>query len=145
MPHDPKTITPSGKTYAEIEADQTRYVIEANAILASLRQYGCRWWDYSVSHRTFKLIVGDALARTPNVLVVLSACDHISGPVSWPAQQLRVIFEIDRKQDQAWLFILQDDSVQFKAVAGAFGWRKDFDLLAPSSPTQPELVIDPQE
>jgi len=126
--YDPNTITPCGKTYGEIDADEARYVAAANDALASLRERGCRWWNYSVSHCTFELVIGDPLARYPNLVICLAACDHISGPVGWANQQLRVIWDNDRERNKPWVFTLRDDSVHFKAVGGVFGWRRNFDL-----------------
>ena len=59
----------------------------------------------------------------------LAACERISGPVSWANQQLRVGWDNDRERDEEWVFTLQDDSVNFKAVGGLFCWRRDYDLV----------------
>lgn len=128
MPYDPNFVTPCGKTYAEIDADEARYVEAANDALNSLREWGCRWWNYTVSHRTFEMVVGDPLARESNLVLCLAACDQISGPVSWTKQQLRVIWDNDRERDKPWAFTLEDDSVKFRAVGGVFSWRRDYDL-----------------
>jgi hypothetical protein len=129
VPFDPNTVTPCGKTFAQIDADQGRRVAEANDALSSLRGHGGLWWRYMVSHSTFSLVVGDPMARDGNVVITLAACEAIAGPVSWPNQQLRVEWENDREQDKPWVFTLRDDSVGFKAVAGVFGYKRDVDLL----------------
>jgi hypothetical protein len=130
MAHDPNQMTPSGLTYAQIDAREAVYVSGANNALDELRGLGCRWWSYSVSHRTFEIVVGDPLARTTNLVTSLAACEQITGPVDWPGQQLKVIWHNDREAEQAWMFVLEDVSVGFRAVGGVFGWRRRYDLLA---------------
>jgi hypothetical protein len=77
---DPNQITPCGKTYAEIDAEEAEYVRAANEALTSMRSQGARWWYYSVSHCSFELVVGDPLGKG-NLVLLLTACDFISGPV----------------------------------------------------------------
>jgi len=128
--YDPNFVTPCGKTYAEIDAEQARTIAMANDALGSLRNLGCRWWVYSVSHCTLELVIGDPLARETNLVICLGGCDHITGPVDWEKQQLRVtLLDYDPSQRHVpRTFILQDDSVGFKAVGHVFGWRRDFDI-----------------
>jgi hypothetical protein len=130
MPVDLNTVTPSGKTFAEIDADEARYVAGANDALALLRECGGRWWRYMVSHRTFQLVVGDPMARGGNLVIELSACESISGPVSWENQRLMVLWENNREMGKGWLFTLRDESAGFTAVARTFGWQRNVDLLA---------------
>jgi hypothetical protein len=128
MPYNQDFVTPCGKTYAQIDADEAQYIAAVNEALDSLRGRGCRWWNYMVSHQTLELVVGDPLARESNLVLCLAACGHISGPVSWEKHQLRVTWDNDRQRDKAWVFTVHDDSVKFKAVGGVFSWRRDYDL-----------------
>src|SRR4051812_37692932 len=122
-------MSPSGKTYAQIDADEAEYVRAANEALASLRGQGARRWYYSVLHRSFELVVGDAQGRG-NLVLLLTACERLGRPVDWPDQQSAVVWHCDREcQHKPWEFILQDESAAFRAVAGTFGWRRDYDLV----------------
>lgn len=128
MPFDPNLVTPAGKTYAEIDASQARDVAAANEALALLRGLGCRWWSYSLSHRTFELVIGDPVAGGPNLVISLADCDRIGGPVSWADQQLRVTWDNGRERNEGWKFTLRDDAADFVAIGGVFRWRRDFDI-----------------
>ncbi len=129
MPFDPNEVTPCVKTYAQIDADESEYVQAGNHALDSMRHLGARWWYYSVSHRSFEMVVGDPLGNG-NLVLILTACDFISGPVSWPNQQLTVLWDCDRERPhKAWEFILEDKAVGFRAVASTFGWRRDYNLV----------------
>jgi len=45
-------------------------------------------------------------------------------------QQIEVVWNCDRTKIQGtWEFILKDESSGFKAIAGGFSWRKNFNLL----------------
>jgi hypothetical protein len=121
-------MTSSGLTYGQIGAKQAEYVRDANGALTELRDRGCRWWLYSVSHCTFEVVVGEPQTRE-NVVISLAACDHIAGPVEWSNQRLRVVFHNNRKAEKPWLFVLEDESVGFKAVGSVFGWCRGYDLL----------------
>lgn len=128
MVFDSNELTPCGLTYAQIDAKQAEDVRGANDALAELRDRGSRWWRYFVSHATFEVVIGEPHAHD-NMVITLAACDHIAGPVGWPNQRLRVVWHNDREADKAWVFVLEDESVGFKAVGGVFGWRRGFDLL----------------
>jgi hypothetical protein len=124
---DPNEITAIGKTYAEIDAEQAAYVRAANDALASARGQGVRWWRFMVSHYTFELVVGDAAGKD-NVVLCLAACRNIAGPVCWSNQQLVVIWHND-PVERNWNYILSDDTVGFRAEAGVFSWKRNYDLL----------------
>lgn len=129
MPFDPNQVTPCGKTYAQIDADEAEYVQAANDALSSMRHLGARWWYYSVSHCSFEMVVGNPVGKG-NLVLILTACDVIGGPVSWSNQQLVVVWNCDRERShQAWEFVLEDKSVGFRAVAGTFGWQREYDLV----------------
>ena len=101
----------------------------ANEVLASMRDKDARWWRYSVSHRTFELVVGDPEGNG-NIVLCLSVCDYIAGPVQWPSQRLQVILDHDRSlKTGSGVFVLQDEMVGFKVQAMTFLWQKDFNLL----------------
>jgi hypothetical protein len=40
-----------------------------------------------------------------------------------------VIWHNNREANKAWVFVLEDESVGFKAIGGVFGWRRGYDLL----------------
>ncbi|MCE9566048.1 MAG: hypothetical protein K8U57_28850 [Planctomycetes bacterium] len=140
MAFDPNQMTPCGQTYDQIDTEQAKYVQGANDALVELQDRGCRWWLYSVSHRTFEVVVGDPHARD-NLVITLAACDHIAGPVGWPKQRLRVVWHNDRDADKAWVFVLEDESVGFKAAGGVFGWRRGYDLLEYGSLNMPRTNV----
>ncbi|HEY1189157.1 MAG TPA: hypothetical protein VGE74_15995 [Gemmata sp.] len=125
---DPNEVTPCGLTCAQIDAKQAEYVRGANDALAELRDRGCRWWRYFVSHGTFEVVIGEPHAHD-NMVITLAASDHIAGPVGWPNQRLRVVWHNDREAGKDWVFVLEDESVGFKAVGKVFGWRRGYDLL----------------
>jgi hypothetical protein len=104
-----------------------RSVAELNEALEALRACGCRWWSYSVSHRTLEIVIGDAMARGGNLVIALNSCERIGGPVSWQSQQLRVRFE--PTAGITWTFSLQDGSAGFEAVGHLLKWRRDYDLV----------------
>jgi hypothetical protein len=117
------------KNYEEIDREEAVYVRAANDALASMRDEGARWWSYIVSHSTFELVVGDPLGKD-NLVLCLTACEYISGPVSWSPQKLEVIWHCDRsKNSGAWRFVLQDESVGFKVEAFTFAWRKNYNMV----------------
>jgi hypothetical protein len=98
-------------------------VCAANAALSSMRNKGARWWSFSVSHRTFDLVVGEPLG-TDNVVLCLPACEYLAGPVRWPNQQIEVLIAPGSKA-----IIIQDCSVGFRAEgAGLFLWRRNYDI-----------------
>jgi hypothetical protein len=106
------------------------YVAEANEALASMRSSGARWWHYLVSHCTFELIIGDPSGKD-NLVLSLSACERLAGPIEWPNQQIHVNLEFEpdhlggnRK------YTLQDDSEAFSAVARVFRWARNYDIFA---------------
>jgi hypothetical protein len=130
MAFDPNQLTPSGKTYAQIDAEQSEYVRAANAILASLRDKGARWSSYSASHSTFEMLVGEPYAED-NIVLSLPACEHVAGLVQWPAQQIEVVWRCDREcPTRPWEFEIRDEAVGFRAVGLVFRWRRGHDLWA---------------
>jgi len=86
-----------------------------------------RWWLYSVSHRTFEFVVGDP-SGSDNVVISVAACSHIAGPVGWPNQRLRIIWHNDRESGRAWVSVLEDEAVGFKAVGATLIWKRGWDL-----------------
>ena len=125
--HDPNTVAPNGKTYAEIDAEQEVYVASANAALDSLRSVGARWWKYSAGHHVFELLVGDSSGRG-NLVIALSACEWIAGPVSWPNRNVRVRWRNNRTSGGGWDFVVEDTEVGFEARAPDFMWAQDYDI-----------------
>jgi hypothetical protein len=124
---NPDQMTPIGKTFAEIDAEHATYVKAANEALASARGQRSRWWSFMVSHCTFELVVGDAEGKD-NIVLCLAGCRNISGPVSWPNQQLKVVWHND-SVERRWDYILSDETVGFCAEAGVLRWERNYDLL----------------
>ncbi|HEV8159255.1 MAG TPA: hypothetical protein VGP58_09500 [Pyrinomonadaceae bacterium] len=117
------------RSYEQIDREKEAYVTAANKALSKMRDKSARWWNYSFSHSTFDLVVGDPQGNE-NILLSLAACEYLAGAMDWNEQQIEVIFKCDRtKQQRVWNFILQDESAGFKAIAGVFEWRKNFNLL----------------
>jgi hypothetical protein len=130
MAVDRDRVTPSGKTYARIDAEQMEYVRAANAALASVRDKGACWSSYWASHSTFEMLVGEPYAED-NVVLSMPACESLAGPVRWPAQQIEVVFRCDRESEsRAWEFEIRDEAVGFRAVGEVFRWRRGHDLWA---------------
>jgi hypothetical protein len=130
MAFDPNRITPSGKTYAQIDAEQSEYVRAANAILASMRDKGACWSSYSPSHNTFEMLVGKPYAED-NIVLSMPACEYVAGPVQWTSQQIEIVWRCDRESPtRAWEFEIRDEVVGFRAVGLVFRWRRGHDLWA---------------
>ena len=81
--------------FSEIDRKEGEYIRDANDTLASMRDKRTKWWEYSVSPRQFTLVVGDATGRD-NIVLWLSGCKNISGPVFWENQNLEIIWRCDR-------------------------------------------------
>ena len=130
MTLDPNEVTQHGPTMNQIDAQEAEYVRGVNDALAELRDRDCRWWLYSVSHRTFEVVISGPLDHD-NVVIALAGCDHIAGPVTWPNQQLRVVLHSDRLASvgRMGVYVLEDESVGFKAVGALFRWQRGYDLL----------------
>jgi hypothetical protein len=96
-------------------------VSAANTALGSMPDKGARWWNFSVSHTTFNMVVGDPLGND-NVVMSL-CCGYLAGPVEWPNQRLEV-------QIAEQHVVIEDQSVGFRAEGGVFHWRRNFDLLS---------------
>jgi len=132
MNFDPNEITPSGKTYAQVDAEEAEYVRSANAVLASMRTKSARWISYSASHRTFELVVCNPWGGVDSLILSFAACDYIAGPVSWPNQQLALVWHCDRSnRERPWEFMLQDEAVGFRLVARTFRWQRDVNSVEP--------------
>ena len=112
-------------TQTELE----QVVAEANAVLATLRDFGARWWGYTVSHRTFEILVGDTKGKK-NIVLCLSACRSITGPVEWENQRLEIsIVQALPEDDAARWFVIQDTQVRFRAEGAVFLRGQNYDIL----------------
>jgi hypothetical protein len=130
MAFDPNRMTPSGKTYAQIDAQQSEYVRAANATLASLRDKRACWSRYWASHSTFEMLIGEPSAED-NIVLSLPACEYVAGPVHWPAQQIEVVWRCDRDNStRPWEFEVRDEAAGFRAVGLMFLWRRGHDVYA---------------
>src|SRR5687768_9569798 len=111
----------------EVEARKAATVLSANEALVELAAHGCQWWLYRVSHQNFEVLVGDAMGKN-NAVLSLAACDHISGPVGWPKQQLKVSYRED-ETGRGTIYELVDAAAGFSAVGRIFMWKRNYDLL----------------
>ncbi len=73
------------------------------------------------------LVVGDCSAAD-NLVLCLAGCEHICGPVRWPAQRIEVKLEVGSPGSGP--YTLHDPAVGFRAVGGLFRWRRGWDLWA---------------
>ena len=123
---DPDETQPSDGPSSELWAKLAEDVRAANAALAAMRETHAQWWGYSVSHRNFEMVVNGDRGDN-NIVLWLSMCNHIAGPVSWSDQQLAVTLESDCPN--GWpIYTLRDDSVQFHAVGRLLRWRQGYDI-----------------
>jgi hypothetical protein len=91
-----------------------------NYDLRTMRDKGARWWNFSVSHTTFNIVIGDPLGKD-NIVLCLPGCGYLSGPVEWPNQQI----EVKNVGDST---IIEDRTVGFRAQGGRLQWRKNYDI-----------------
>ena len=128
MEFDRNHVTPGGKTYAQIDAEQAEYVRLANAALSSVRDKDVHWSSYTPSHHTFEMLVGEP-DDDDNIVLSLPACNHLAGPVQWPTQRLEVVWRCeDESGNRIWEFEIRDESVGFRAIVAVFRWRRGHDL-----------------
>ena len=133
---NPDEITPIGKTYAQIDEKMQEEVNQANEILGQLANSSARWWDYTVSHNSFSLVVGDASGEQ-NIVLSLAACSFLSGPVDWKNQKLKVeLYNSPPSQERTWSFTIIDETVGFRAEAKVFSWEANYNLLDRKSQSQ---------
>jgi hypothetical protein len=112
-----------------VHAEHQRRVVELNALLASMPECCARWWRYTVSHRTFDIVVGDAQGRE-NVVLCLAAARHLGGPVEWKNQRLHVgITDPPQDADSPRWFVLEDDAAGFRAEGAMLQWKRNHDML----------------
>ncbi len=105
--------------------EREEYVQAANAALASMRGKEARWWNFSVSHTTFDMVIGEPTG-TDNIVLCLPACKYLTGPVGWLDQQIEVVIAPGSRS-----IVIQDPSVGFRAEgAGLFLWRRNYDILS---------------
>jgi len=119
------------------ESQAAEKVHRLNAALKVRRSSGGRWWSYSVSHKTFELLVGEP-AGLQNVVITLAACEQISGPTSWNAQNLQVTFN---PSSEEWEFEIHDVSAGFHARSRMLAWNENVDLLASPHPPHQGMGI----
>lgn len=102
------------------------YVRKANEMLGLVQGERARWWTYSVSMRTFEIVVGNPTAKGGNILLRTLYTDLIAGPTSWTMQGLEVAFH---GMKEKFCFELRDEAAGFRAIAESFRWELDVDLL----------------
>jgi hypothetical protein len=110
------------------KTDKLEQIAAANALLASEGKWAARWWSYTASLNAFELLVGDP-SGTGNLVLVMAGCTHISGPVAWPSQRLRVTMLHPTEDDQQSAFELRDNAVGFVAKAPMFSFHENWNLL----------------
>jgi hypothetical protein len=134
MASDPSQMRWGYVLYAFAAGKKAEFLQGVNDALAELRDRGGRWWLYTVSHRTFELVVGDP-CDPDNLVIAMDFCDQIAGPVCWPNQRLRVVWDNDRETT----FVVEDESVGFKAVGRLYGWSRGYNLVEHGSLYDPSL------
>ncbi len=102
------------------------YVRKANEMLALVRGENARWWTYSVSMRTFEVVIGEPSGRGGNIVLRTLGCDSIAGPTRWAMQKLEVVYH---GLDTELSYELRDIDVGFRVIAESFRWELDVDLL----------------
>jgi hypothetical protein len=111
-----------------------------NARLAATGPLGARWWSFTVSHKTFELVIG-APDSPNNLVIILGSCISISGPVDWADHRLHISFEVSLIDGaKAHVFELRDDTVGFKARSNMFTFRQGWDLLETGSAAFPNVL-----
>ena len=113
--------------YEQIDADQGKYVESANAALRDAHHLGARWWHYSVGHHHLELLIGES-NKDNNIVIAVSACESIAGPVSWPNQEIQVHWQNNRSSNGSWDFVLRDTNVGFEVRAKTFLWNRNHDV-----------------
>lgn len=119
------------------DREMSQYVADANGLLMAMQEMGCRWWSYSVSHRTLELVIGDPLSRGGNLVLCLTCCKTIGGPVDWLNQRLHVTRNDDREDGRE--YTIADESVGFEAIGGVFLWCRDYKLCKFGSAYAPHV------
>lgn len=108
---------------------ETEKVSRANEALASLQHLSARWWNFTVSHCTFDLVIGDPLGGEDNIVICCPDTKRVSGPVDWPNQQLYVELSVDYNDPESnWEYRIVDENVGFDLQTGIFLWRRKFDI-----------------
>jgi hypothetical protein len=106
------------------EISKSKDVAALNEALARLQGSTVAWWSYTSSLNTLVLLIGDADGEQ-NLVIALSASQHICGPVAWQARELQVKFE---RTPDSWEFTVSDSPAGFSAKSRMLAWRKNFDL-----------------
>ena len=117
---------PPASQGAEAAAFWEEYVRQANEMLALMRGENARWWIYSVSMRTFELVIGEPTGKGGNVVLSATGCQAIAGPTNWTMQALVVIY---LGPEMALCYDIHDDSAGFRLIAESFRWNLDIDIL----------------
>jgi hypothetical protein len=118
----PRRDTPPVPTVAEFWSE---YVREANEMLSLVRGESACWWIYSVSMRTFEVVIGDPSARGGNILLQTLGTDSITGPTRWTMQDLEVVYHGPKTE---LCYELRDEAVGLRVIASSFRWELDIDL-----------------
>jgi hypothetical protein len=121
-----KRVAPTIPPDAAVAAFWQDYVRQANEMLAVARGDSARWWIYSISMRTFELVIGEATGKGGNILLITTGTQSIAGPTDWSMQALEVFF---LGMDAAVHYEIRDDAVGFRVAAESFRWELDVDLL----------------
>jgi hypothetical protein len=115
---------------AHFDPHQKGYVEAINQALRSLSGAPVQWWNYAVYDFTLEIVVGDPLGKG-NVILCLTGCERISGPVSWDNQDLHVVWTVNRavRGDGRWHYTLIDRRAGFRAEGGGLRWCSNFDIV----------------
>jgi hypothetical protein len=113
----------------DIDSQLQEDITVVNELLRTKKGTRCRWWLYSVTHRTFELVVGDPAAGD-NIVLSLSACSQITGPVQWNLEALEVLRQrISEHAPPETHYTLQDPGVGFAVHARTLTWISGYNLL----------------
>jgi hypothetical protein len=83
---------PPASPVAEATAFWQEYVRQANEMLAMMQGECVAWWIYSVSLRTFELVIGEPSGKGGNVVLSARGCQSIAGPTRWTMRAMEVIY-----------------------------------------------------
>ena len=91
MPKRKQPAIPPATPGADAAAFWQEYVRQANEMLALMRGENARWWIYSVSMRTFELVIGEPTGKAGNVVLSAIGCQSIAGPTNWTMRAMEVV------------------------------------------------------
>ncbi|MDB5335080.1 MAG: hypothetical protein JWN70_699 [Planctomycetaceae bacterium] len=111
-----------------LEDKWSRWIAEANAVLAAYADCDARWWLFGPPYNTFQLVVGEPTGE--NVAIMLCRTKYIAGPTSWHNQKLKVSGDSNFSGYQMnRTFCLEDAAAGFRAESATFHWAKNVKVM----------------